>query len=82
MKRIKEGVPLEDFKAFLRFKNISYKELSNVLKVTISTVSDKINNRNNRQFEQHELFKLIEHLRLNNDEIVKYFFPENLRNVS
>jgi hypothetical protein len=82
MTKTKKSIPLEDLKAYLRFKNITYKLLSSVVGCNIASISDKINNRNGRQFEQYEIFKLLEYLQLTNDEIRKYFFPDYLRNVS
>ena len=81
MPKTKKQFPLEEFKAYLRFKNIPYKELSKKLNVTVSTISDKINNKNNREFSQHELCKISKYLRLSNEEILQYFFPNDLRNA-
>lgn len=78
----KRNFPMRDFKAYLRFKGIPYRELSEVITTTISTFSAKINNTDGRQFEQFEIYKLSKYLNLSSDDIMKYFFPDDLRNVS
>ena len=65
---------LENLKALLRFKKISYKELSEAIGVSIGTFSEKINNRRGRSFTISEVKKICEYVEINQEEIPKYFF--------
>lgn len=79
---IKKQSPLEELKAHLRYLNISYRELASELDVSVSTFSDKINNKNRREFLSGEIVKIGVFLNLNKPEMMTYFFPDYLRNVS
>lgn len=71
---MEKNVELKNLKAILRFKNISYKELSREIDMSIGTLSDKLNNRNSRTFTITEVKKICEYVEIAPNEIAKYFF--------
>lgn len=72
---------LEDLKALLRFKNISYRTLAEEIGVNISTFSDKMNNTNGREFTSSEIVNISKYLNLTPEETFKFFFPDYLWNA-
>ena len=71
---MEKSVELKNLKAILRFKNISYRELSREIDMSIGTLSDKLNNRNGRTFTITEVKKICEYVGIEPHEIAKYFF--------
>lgn len=73
-KKLEKNVELTELKAILRFKNISYRELSREIDMSIGTLSDKLNNRNGRTFSITEIKKICDYVGIMPNEIPKYFF--------
>ncbi len=71
---MEKNVELTELKAILRFKNISYRELSREIDMSIGTLSDKLNNRNGRTFSITEIKKICDYVGIMPNEIPKYFF--------
>lgn len=70
---------LEKLKAYLRFKNKSYREISEKLRekgftMTKETFSNKVNNTNGQEFSHSEIIGIKEVLCISNDEVIEYFF--------
>jgi DNA-binding Xre family transcriptional regulator len=74
VKKLEKNVELTELKAILRFKNISYRELSREIDMSIGTLSDKLNNRNGRTFSITEIKKICDYVGIMPNEIPKYFF--------
>lgn len=75
-------IPLNELKALLRYRQISYEKLASEIGISVSTFSDKINNKNGREFVSSEIVQIGRALLLSRDEIMVYFFPDYLRNAS
>ena len=69
-------MPLEELKALLRYKNISYRELANELNRSTSTICLKINRKAGYEFTSSEIIKAAEFLELDHRDVVRYFLPE------
>lgn len=69
---------LSNLKALLRFRNISYRELSQAIGLSVGALCDKLNGKKGRTFTIFEIVKVVNYLRLESNEIVKYFFAEIL----
>lgn len=67
---------LEELKAVLRYRKISYRELAEELGLTKSTISNKINNKLGGEFTSSEILKIAQYLDLTSDEAIRYFFPD------
>ena len=72
---------LAELKAIMRYKDISQRELAEVLGVTKSTFNEKINGVGGREFLTSEINAIGTHLDLTPDEVIQYFFPDILRNA-
>ena len=72
---------LEELKAVLRFRGISYRTIAEEIGINISTFSDKMNNTNGREFTQSEIAGISTYLKLTPEDAFKYFFPDYLRNA-
>ncbi len=71
---MKKFLVLNNLKALLRFKNISYGELSEVIGISKGTISEKINNRKNRSFTTLEIIDICKYLDIKREDLYKYFF--------
>lgn len=71
-------MPLEELKAILRYRKVSYRELAKVIGVQVSTFSNKINGRKGSDFTTTEVLAIAKHLDFTPDELVKYFFSSML----
>lgn len=69
---------LEELKAILRYKKVSYRELAAVLGVQVSTFSNKINGRKGSEFTSSEILAIAQYLDFTPDELVQYFFSDIL----
>ena len=74
-----KGKKLDQLKAIMRFKNVSQKELAEVLGIGKSTFCDKVNGTRGKEFTTSEIKAIGTHLELAPDEVIQYFFPEFLR---
>ncbi|WP_028308772.1 helix-turn-helix domain-containing protein [Desulfitibacter alkalitolerans] len=72
---------LEELKALLRYRKITYGELSNELLVTTGTFCNKINNKKGNGFTQNEIVEISKYLDLSPDELLACFFPDYLRHI-
>jgi len=79
---VNERKSLDDFKAFLRFKNIPYRVLADELCMATGTFSNKINNVNGQEFLHSEIIALSKFLNLTDEQVIQYFFNNDLRNAS
>lgn len=67
---------LEELKAVLRYRKVSYRELAPVLGVQVSTFSRKINEQHGSEFSRSEIVQLAEYLHLDHDEVRRLFFAQ------
>ena len=69
-------MPLYGLKALLRYRGIPYRELAEILDITITTFSNKINEKNGSQFNRGEIAKMAAYLNMTQEERDRFFFAE------
>jgi transcriptional regulator with XRE-family HTH domain len=75
---MKKSLELHNLKALLRYKNISYGELSEYVGISKGAFSDKMNNSGGRSFNTPEIIAISEYLGLDKKDIPRYFFDFEL----
>lgn len=71
---------LNALKGKIREENESYRSLSKKTGISVNALNNKINGYS--IFDMEEVSLMVEHLKINPNEIAKYFFPQMLRNAS
>ncbi len=71
-------MPLEELKALLRFRKITYRQLASHLNIGVSTLCLKINRKNRLEFTSSEIVNIARYLDFEPNDVVRYFFPELL----
>lgn len=66
------------FKSYLVLRDITIQELSELVDIPVSTLSNKINNKND--FKAPEIDAIAEKLGLTQDQIMKVFFAKECAN--
>lgn len=66
------------FKSYLVLRDITIQELSELVDIPVSTLSNKINNKND--FKAPEIDAIAEKLGLTQDQIMKVFFAKECTN--
>ena len=79
MKKKKYEV-LNALKGKIREENEHYRSLSLKTRMSVNALNNKLNGYS--VFDTKEVSTLIEHLNINPNDIIKYFFPQVLRNVA
>lgn len=74
-----EKVGLAEFKAFLRYRGVSQREMADVIGVSLSTFNMKINGSDKASdFTVSEIIAMGEYLDLTADQLLRCFFPQFL----
>ncbi len=73
-------VELVKLKGLMREKKISYRKLSKETKISVDALNNKINGYSLLNTE--EIYKIVDVLEISPENIILYFFPQMLRNVS
>ena len=71
---------LVKLKGLMGEKKISYRKLSKETKISVDALNNKINGYSLLNAE--EIYKIVDVLEISPDNIITYFFPQMLRNVS
>lgn len=80
IKKKKKYPELNALKGLIREKGTSYRKVSNEIGIAVNTLSDKINGFYPINLEEVE--KIAKVLSIPDSEIVKYFFPNMMRNAT
>lgn len=79
MKKKKYDV-LNALKGRIREEGYTYRTLSKETNISVDALSNKLNGYS--LLDTKEIYLLVKTLKINPNEIIKYFFPQMLRNVS
>lgn len=71
---------LNALKGKIREENEHYRSLSLKTGISVNALNNKLNGYS--VFDTKEVCTIIEHLNINPNDIIKYFFPHMLRNVA
>lgn len=77
--KTRKYVELVKLKGLMREKKMSYRKLSKETKISVDALNNKINGYSLLNTE--EIDKIVSVLEISPDNIIKYFFPQMLRNV-
>lgn len=69
-------VGLPGLKGHMRYNNVPQRELAEAVGLTLSSLNAKLNGKSN--FSSPEMIAIGEHLGLNGDQMLRYFFPDFL----
>lgn len=71
---------LSNLKGKIREKNENYRSLSKKTGISVNALNNKLNGYS--VFDTREVFVIVKCLDIHPNEIIKYFFPQMLRNAS
>lgn len=71
---------LNSLKGKIREENENYRSLSKKTGISVNALNNKLNGYS--VFDMREVSIIVEMLNINPNEIIKYFFPQMLRNAT
>lgn len=76
MSKQHQGKIFEEFKAHMRYLNVSQREVAEAIGITVESFNLKVNGRYNARFTLPELNAIGHFLNLSADQILEFFFSD------
>lgn len=78
--KVKRYPELNSLKGLITERKYTYRRLAKDADISLSALNDKLNGYT--VFDTEELSRLVQVLDINHNDIIRYFFPTMLQNVS
>lgn len=75
-----KNIELAALKGLMRQNKVTYRALAKDIGMSLNALNSKLNGHTS--FNLDEAAKIIDHLDIDKDDIIKYFFPSMLRNAT